>query len=194
MMTVAAARALSERRRLLRRHRRAVGRLQPRPPHPRAGHHADLRIRHDRHRARRAAALDRRRRALRHGAHHRRRCRRCSATGCRAGASPSASSAARRSTASPTSTPPSSAPTTSRRCGCPAAAARRRSPPIAARSSSPWRWAPRAFVEKLALHHLARPRRGPATAARALGVHDQGPDAGHHRPLRAGAGPGDAAS
>ena len=60
-----------ERRRLLRRHRRAVGGLQPRAPHARARHHADLRVRHHRHQAQRAAALDRRRRAVRDGAHHR---------------------------------------------------------------------------------------------------------------------------
>ena len=38
---------------------------------PRTRHHADLRERHHRHQAQRAAALDRRRRAVRDGAHHR---------------------------------------------------------------------------------------------------------------------------
>ena len=60
-----------EQRRVLRRHRRAVGRVQPGAPHACAGHHADLRERHHRHQAQRAAALDRRRRAVRDGAHHR---------------------------------------------------------------------------------------------------------------------------
>ena len=87
MMTIAAARALRNTRRLLRRHRHAVGSLQPRAHDACARHHADLRVRHDRHQARRAAALDRRRRVVRHRAHHRARCRKCSATGCRAGAS-----------------------------------------------------------------------------------------------------------
>ena len=71
IMTVAAARALRNDDVVLRRHRRAVGRLQPRPADPRAGDHADLRIRHHRHQAGRAAAVDRRRRTLRHGADHR---------------------------------------------------------------------------------------------------------------------------
>ena len=61
----------AQQRHLLRRHRHAVGGLQPGAAHPRARHHADLRIRHHRHQARRAAALDRRRRAVRHRAHHR---------------------------------------------------------------------------------------------------------------------------
>ena len=99
-------------------------------------HHPDLRVRHHRDQAVGAAAFDRRRRIVRHRAVPRSRCRRCSATGCRAGASPSASSAARRSTGSPTSTPPWSGPMTSRRCGCRAAAARRKSRSPAARSSS----------------------------------------------------------
>ena len=51
----------------------------------------------------------------------------------------------------------------------------------------------RAFVEKLRFRHLARPRqrhRQPRDARR----HDQGADAGHHRPLPDGARRGDAAS
>src|SRR4249919_219806 len=48
--------------RVFRRHRPAERSLQSRAAHPRAGHRADLRIRHDRHAARRAAAVDRRRR------------------------------------------------------------------------------------------------------------------------------------
>ena len=163
-----------QRRRLLRRHRRPVGRLQPRPPDPCAGYHAHLRIRHHRHQARRAAAC---RSATASSARPRSPpspCRRCSATGCRAVASPSASSAARRSTASPTSTPPSSATTPIRRCGCPAAAARRRSPSIAARSSSPWRCRSAAsstgspFVTSLG-HGTGRGSR------EALGVKTKGP-------------------
>ncbi len=70
MMTIAAARALRNERRLLRRHRRAVGGLQSGAADARARHHADLRVRHDRHQARRAAALDRRRRTVRDRAHH----------------------------------------------------------------------------------------------------------------------------
>src|SRR5262249_30378071 len=48
---------VSHHRILLRRHRHAAGALQSRPPHPCPRHYADLRIRHDRHQARRAAAL-----------------------------------------------------------------------------------------------------------------------------------------
>ena len=56
--------ALTNERRLLRRHRRALGRLQSGAAHPRARHHADLRVRHHRRQAGRAAAVDRRRRAV----------------------------------------------------------------------------------------------------------------------------------
>ena len=112
-------------------------------------HHAHLRVRHARDQAERAAALDRRRRILRDRADHGRRCRKCSATGCKAAASPSAFSAARRSTNTPISTPRWSAPMTSRRCGCRAAAARPRSRPRAARFSSSWRKASAASSDKL---------------------------------------------
>ena len=44
-----------------------------------------------------------------------------------------------------------------------------------------------------ALHHLARPRHGTGQP-RGARREDQGTDAGHHRPLRARAGPGDARS
>ena len=70
MMAVAAARLAPQRRRLLRRHRRAVAGLQPGAAHARARHHADLRVGHHRRAARRAAALDRRPRAVRDGADH----------------------------------------------------------------------------------------------------------------------------
>ena len=49
MMTIAAARMLSDRLRLLRRHRPAERGLQPCAADPRARHRADLRIRHHRH-------------------------------------------------------------------------------------------------------------------------------------------------
>ncbi len=55
----------AQRRHLLRRHRRAVGGVEPGAAHARARHHADLRIRHARHQAGRAAALDRRQRIVR---------------------------------------------------------------------------------------------------------------------------------
>ena len=61
----------AQHRHLLRRHRHAVGGLQPGAAHPCARHHADLRVRHDRHQAGRAAAVDRRRRTVRHRADHR---------------------------------------------------------------------------------------------------------------------------
>ena len=51
MMTDRGGARAAERRRLLRRHRHAVGRLQSRAADACAGHHADLRIRHDRHQA-----------------------------------------------------------------------------------------------------------------------------------------------
>ena len=71
MMTVAAARALGERRRLLRRaSAAAVGGLQPGAPDARAAHHARLRVGHARDQADRAAALDWRRRAVRDGVDH----------------------------------------------------------------------------------------------------------------------------
>ncbi len=52
--------------RVLRRHRPAERRLQPRATDPRAGHRAGLRVRHARHASGRAAAVHRRRRARRH--------------------------------------------------------------------------------------------------------------------------------
>ena len=55
---------------MFRRHRPAVGRLQSRAPDACARHHADLRIRHARHQAERAAAVDRRRRIVRDRADH----------------------------------------------------------------------------------------------------------------------------
>ena len=70
--------------------------------HARAGLRPDLRVRHDRREADRAAALDRRRRARRDRRLPSSRCRRCSRTGCRAAASTSASSAPRRSTGTAT--------------------------------------------------------------------------------------------
>ena len=76
-MAVAAARALTNQRCLLRRHRRAFAGAQPGPAHPCARHHADLRVGHHRHQARRAAALDWRPRALRNGARPPSRCPRC---------------------------------------------------------------------------------------------------------------------
>ena len=69
MMTVAAARRLQGRRRLLRRHRAAERGVQPRAAHARAEPRADLRVGHRRHAPDGAAALDRRRRARRDGAH-----------------------------------------------------------------------------------------------------------------------------
>ena len=60
-----------ERRHLLRGHRATFRRLQFRTPHPRAGYHADLRIRHACNQAEYSAALDRRRRIVRDGADHR---------------------------------------------------------------------------------------------------------------------------
>ena len=51
MMTVAAARALRRRQRLLRRHRAAEHRGQPRPPHPRPRPRAGLRVRRHRRQA-----------------------------------------------------------------------------------------------------------------------------------------------
>ena len=106
MDDVAAARMLWDRLRVLRRHRPAERGLQPRAADARAGHRADLRIGHDRHAPRRAAAVDRRRRT---GGD--RGLRRAAAGGvqllpARPGASTSASSAPRRSTASATSTAP----------------------------------------------------------------------------------------
>ena len=77
------------------------------------------------------------------------RCRRCSAIGSRAGASPSAFSAPPSSTNSPISTRPSSVPMTSPRCGCRAAAGRRKSPPPARRSSSSCAQGKRSFVERI---------------------------------------------
>src|SRR5215470_9558787 len=50
---------------MLCRHRYAVGRMQSGAPHPRAGHHADLRVRHHRYQAHDPAAVDRRRGAVR---------------------------------------------------------------------------------------------------------------------------------
>ena len=67
MMTVACGADAVGRLRVLRRHRAAECGLQPRASHARAGRRADLRVRHDRHAARGAAALDRRRRARRDG-------------------------------------------------------------------------------------------------------------------------------
>ena len=75
MMTVAAARALTERRHLLRRHRAAVGRLQSRAADARAAPDARLRVGNPRNEAPRAAAVDWRRRALRNRADHRVRSR-----------------------------------------------------------------------------------------------------------------------
>ena len=60
-----------ERRRLLRRHRPAFGRLQPGAPDARAAHQSDLRIGHAANPSRRAAALHRRWRILRDRADHR---------------------------------------------------------------------------------------------------------------------------
>ena len=62
MMTVAAARELRDGEVVLRRHRAAEHRGQPRPRPPRARRRAHLRVRHDRLQADAAAALDRRRR------------------------------------------------------------------------------------------------------------------------------------
>ena len=113
----------------------------------------------------RAAAVDRRRRAVRDGAHHRRRCRRCSATGCRAAASPSASSAARRSTASPISTPPWSAPYAKPKVRLPGGGG---APEIATSCARDLHHhgAGQARVRREArFHHLARPRHGGRAAA-----------------------------
>ena len=65
MMTVAAARALAQRRHLLCRDRAALRGVQPGAADARTPPDARLRVRHARNQADRAAALDRRRRALR---------------------------------------------------------------------------------------------------------------------------------
>src|SRR5262249_4951429 len=117
------------------------------------------------------------------------RCRKCSATGCKAGASPSASSAARRSIASPTSTPRWSAPTTSRKRGFPAAAAHPRSPAPAAKFHH---HAPVAaqLRREARLRHLVRPRRRRRPSC-AHGTRDQGSDQARHRSRHLRARPGD---
>ena len=86
MMTIAAARALRNSDVCFVGIGLPSAAVQSGAADARAGHHADLRVRHDRNQARRAAALDRRRRVVRDRAHHGARCRRCSATGCRAAA------------------------------------------------------------------------------------------------------------
>ena len=94
--------AAAGRQRLLRRHRPAQPRLQPRARDARAAARARLRVRHDRREADGAAALDRRRRARGDGRRRWCPCRRCSRTGSRAAASTSASSAPLRSTGTAT--------------------------------------------------------------------------------------------
>ena len=102
MMAVAAARRLRDGDGLLRRHRPAERRREPRAAHARAGLRARLRERHDR---REAAASCRSRSATASSPRpptRSSRCPRCSPTGCRAAASTSASSAPRRSTGTAT--------------------------------------------------------------------------------------------
>ena len=128
LMIVNAARAAERRRGVLRRHRAAVDGREPRPAHARDRVHADLRVGLHRLEADAAAAVDRRRRARRHGRRRRVGARDLRLLAAGRARSTSASSARRSSTASATSTPRSSATTTTRRPACPAPAARPRSP------------------------------------------------------------------
>ncbi len=66
LMIVNVARQLCDDSRVLRRHRAAVDRREPRPPHARGEVHADLRVRMHRIETHTAPAVDRRRRPGRH--------------------------------------------------------------------------------------------------------------------------------
>ena len=91
-----------QRRHLFRRHRPALGGVQPRAVDARPWPDARVRVGHTRDETRRPAALDRRRRALRDRADDGVGAGDVSGTGCRAGASRLDFSAARRSIASET--------------------------------------------------------------------------------------------
>ncbi len=93
-------------RRLLRRHRSAQHRGQPRAPHPCPEHGPHLRVRLHRLEAHHAAAVDRRRRAGRDGRLGGERARDLQLLASARAGSRSASWAPPRSTATPTSTPP----------------------------------------------------------------------------------------
>ena len=170
MMTVVAARALNSWTRL-RRHRRAVRGLNlARSPMRRAS--PDLRERHHRHQAQRAAALHRRRRAVRDRAHH--------SVG--AGDVPLLAAGRLHHRGVPgrragrpfaISTSPWSDLTTNPRCACPAAAAHGRSRPRATRCSSPWRRAG-AVVAKLDFMTSLGHGEGKGSRER-LGVSTKGP-------------------
>ena len=151
---------------------------------------ADLRVRHPRHPARRAAAVHRRRHPGRRPRSPWSACRRSSTTGCSRAGSTSASSPAPRSTASATSTRRSSASYDEPAVRLPGSGG---APEIAASCREVivvMRHRARAFVEQVdfvtSVGHGTRPRR-PRAARPARGR----PDPRDHRPRGARARPGD---
>ena len=142
--------------------------------HARAGPRARLRGGHDRRQAAAAAAVDRRRHARRDRRLQSSPSRRSSTTGCSPAGSTSASSAPRRSTASPTSTRRSSATTRIRRSACPAPAARRRSPRRCGEVIVIVRQSTRAFVEKVDFITSVGHGDGPGDREK-LGLRGKGP-------------------
>ena len=157
---------------------------------PRAGHHADLRVRHASPPSR---ACCRSRSATANCATPRSprcRCRRCSATGCRAGASRvgflGGAQIDRFANLNTTVVGPYDKPKVRLPGGGGA-------PEIAVSCGEIFiimAQGKRSFVGEARFRHLDRPRRGrrPPRAARA---EDQGADQARHRPLRLRAGPGD---
>ena len=188
MMTIVASRALKSERRLLRGHRCTVGGVQSGPPHPRAGHHPDLRKRYHCHKpnvlplsigdgelcetALTTVSVPEMFRYWLQGGRI--------TVGFLGGAQID-----RFANLNTTSV---GGPTTNPRCACPAAAARPRSPLPATRCSSPWR---RASAPS-STSSISSPRSAMATARGSrekLGVTTKGPTRVDHRPVPHGTGP-----
>ena len=175
MMSIAAVARARGRHVVLRRHRAAEHRREPRPAHARARRSCSSTRPARSAPSRPAAALDRRRHPRRDRRRRGHACPRSSTTGCSRGGSTSASSARRRSTASRTSTRPSSGPTTTHpKVRLPGAGG---APEIAAGCGEVIvivRQSTRSFVEQVDFVTSVGHGRGPGDRER-LGLRGRGP-------------------